>query len=375
MSKRLRILMPSIYFPPRVGGIESHVFYLARELAGRGHAVEVVTTHTEPSSPWHEMMDGVEVRRIPSFGKHFIGWILSSVLSVPRIVRSAAAADIVHCHTFAFALGGSVANALSGKPLAVTVHSSHFLRLAGSKPMRVALRSVLRRSKALLSTSKEIDAVVAELLPGAFTMPIVNGIDTGTFRPVKPALSKREGEFLIVCPRRLVEKNGTEFLVRAVAHLGGRVDVRVYMAGDGPLRGHLEQLARELGVHERIVFMGSVANHEMPGVFSSADLVVIPSLVEATSIAALEAMSCERVVAASRVGGLPEIIDEKVGLLFPPASPEAIADAVEEASRMAGSEEMGREARRRVDENWSIRKMTDIHEDLYLRLLEEGGHA
>jgi len=100
-------LMPSIYFPPRVGGIESHVYYLARELARRGHSVEVITTRTERISPWKENMDGVEVKRIPSFGKHFIGWILSSLLAVPQIVRSAARSDIIHCHTFAFALGGS----------------------------------------------------------------------------------------------------------------------------------------------------------------------------------------------------------------------------------------------------------------------------
>ena len=375
MKKRLRILMPSIYFPPRVGGIESHVFYLARELAARGHEVEVVTTRTEKISPWHEIMDGVDVRRIPSFGKHFMGWVLSSMLSAPQIVAAAGKADIVHCHTFAFAFGGSAANLLTGKPLAVTVHSSHFLRLVKQKQMRVALRLVLKRAKALLSTSKEIDKVVGDLLPDAFTMPIVNGIDTATFRPVEPALPRHEGEFLIVCPRRLVEKNGTEFLVRAVPHLEGRVDVKVYMAGDGPLRGHLENLARELGVADRIVFMGSVANDAMPGVYSSADLVVIPSLVEATSIAALEAMSCERVVAASRVGGLPEIIDEGVGLLFPSGSPEAIADAVERASKMEKAGAMGREARRRVDENWSIRKITDVHEDLYWRLVEEGNNA
>lgn len=375
MRKRLRILMPSIYFPPRVGGIESHVFYLARELAARGHEVEVVTTRTEKASPWHEVMDGVDVRRMPSFGKHFIGWVLSSILSAPQIVAAAGKADIIHCHTFAFALGGSAANMLTGKPLAVTVHSSHFLRLARQKRMRAALRLVLKRAQALLSTSKEIDMVVGELLPGAFTMPIVNGIDTETFRPVKPALLKGEGEFLIVCPRRLVEKNGTEFLIRAVPHLEGRVDVKVYMAGDGPLRGYLENLARELGVARRIVFMGNVANDAMPAVFSSADLVVIPSLVEATSIAALEAMSCERVVAASRVGGLPEIIDDRVGLLFPPAQPEAIADAVEKVSRMDDTGALGREARRRVNENWSIRKIADIHEDLYWRLTGEVNHA
>jgi glycosyltransferase involved in cell wall biosynthesis len=234
---------------------------------------------------------------------------------------------------------------------------------------------VLGRAEVLLSTSKEIDMVVAELLPGAFTMPIVNGIDTETFRPVEPSLRRPEDEFVIVCPRRLVEKNGTEFLVRALPHLRGRLAVRVYMAGDGPLRAHLQSLARDLEVHDRIVFMGSVANTEMPAVYSSADLVVIPSLVEATSIAALEAMACGRVVAASRVGGLPEIIDDRTGILFQPGNPEAIADAVEEAAGITDREAMGREARQRVESNWSIRKIADIHEELFLKLLEGREHA
>jgi glycosyltransferase involved in cell wall biosynthesis len=375
-DKRLRILMPTIYFPPRVGGIESHVYYLARELVRRGHSVEVVTTRTERGSPWRETMEGIEVVRLPSFGKHFAGWVLSSLVSVPRVVRSASRADLIHCHTFAFALGGDVAHALGGTPLLVTVHSSHFLRLAGSRVMSVPLRLVLRPAQALLSTSKEIDTVVSRLLPGAFTVPIVNGIDTGTFRPVEPSLPRPPGRFVIVCPRRLVEKNGTEFLVRALPLLRDRVDVTVYVAGDGPLRARVEALARSLGVDDRLVFMGSVANAEMPGVYSSADLVVIPSLIEATSIAALEAMACERLVAASRVGGLPEIIDESVGILFPPGDPEALAEAIVKASDMkASAGAMGRAARTRVEANWSIRSIADVHEDLYFKFVKEKGHV
>jgi glycosyltransferase involved in cell wall biosynthesis len=97
--------------------------------------------------------------------------------------------------------------------------------------------------------------------------------------------------------------------------------------------------------------------------------------VEATSIAALEAMSCERVVAASRVGGLPEIIDERVGILFEPARPEAIVETVEEAARRTDMADLGAEARRRVEENWSIGRMADTHEEIYLKVLGERTHA
>jgi glycosyltransferase involved in cell wall biosynthesis len=367
----MRVLMPSIYFPPRVGGIENHVYYLARELVRRGHLVDVVTTRTEKTSPRAEVMEGIRVERIMSFGKHPVGWILSSLLAVPKVVAMAGKADVIHCHTFAFALSGSVANSLAGKPLVVTVHESHFLRFAKRKIMRPLLRLPLVRASILLSTSKEIDAVTRQLLPGARTLPIVNGIDTGVFKPVAPSLGRAPGEFVIVCPRRLVEKNGVEFLVRSLPLVPHDLGARVYIAGDGPLRGHLEGLARDLGVADRLVFMGSVDNSRMPSVFASADLVVIPSLIEATSIAALEAMACEKVVAASRVGGLPEIIDDRVGVLFESGSPEAIAKAVVAAAARPDRAALGREARRRVEANWSIGKMADVHERIYREELEK----
>ena len=371
MTDRLSVLMPSIYFPPRVGGIESHVYYLARELVRRGHGVHVLTTHTEPRSPWKEVMDGIEVTRMVSFGKHFLGWSMSSAVSAPEVIRLAGRCDIIHCHTFASALGGGLAAVFRKSPLVVTVHSSHFLRLAKSGPMRRVMKLLLREAGALLSTSEEIDGVVRDMLPGAFTKPIVNGIDTETFKPSEPSLAGSGGEFVIVCPRRLVHKNGVEYLVRALPLIKQKLRVRAHLAGDGPLRGELERLAKDLGVRGDIEFMGSVDNSRMPGVYSSADLVVIPSLVEATSIAALEAMSCERVVAASRVGGLPEIMDETTGILFEPGSPEAVAEAVIDAAGRSDREALGRAARERVVAKWSIQSMVDVHMDVYLKVIGE----
>jgi glycosyltransferase involved in cell wall biosynthesis len=237
------------------------------------------------------------------------------------------------------------------------------------------MKILLGRAGALLSTSEEIDGVVRDMLPGAFTMPIVNGIDTETFSPTEPRFEKTGDEFTIVCPRRLVTKNGVEYLVRALPLIRRELPVRAYLAGDGPLRQELESLATELGVRESVEFMGSVENTAMPGLFSSADLVVIPSLVEATSIAALEAMSCGKAVAASRVGGLPEIIDDTVGLLFESGSPEALAEAVVGAARESDLEALGRAARERVVANWSIQSMADVHMDIYLKLIGERQRA
>ena len=91
----------------------------------------------------------------------------------------------------------------------------------------------------------------------------------------------------------------------------------------------------------------------MPGLLSSAELAVFPSLIEATSVAALESMACELPVAASNVGGLPEMIDGEVGALFEAGNPTALAATVTSLLERADLRSLGAAARSRVVERWS----------------------
>jgi glycosyltransferase involved in cell wall biosynthesis len=103
----------------------------------------------------------------------------------------------------------------------------------------------------------------------------------------------------------------------------------------------------------------------MPGLLSSADLAVFPSLMEATSVAALESMACELPVAASRVGGLPEIVDEDVGILVEPADPSSLARGVLrllESPRLAA---LGKAARDRVVARWTNDRLVERHVAVY----------
>jgi glycosyltransferase involved in cell wall biosynthesis len=233
----------------------------------------------------------------------------------------------------------------------------------------MGLKLILSRSDFIFSTSKEIDSEVRGLLPKKKTMPVVNGIDTELFKPTSPSIQRHGSEFVIVCPRRLVEKTGVEFLIRAIPMVKDEINLKVYVAGDGPLRKDLESLASKLGIGESVVFLGSVPNNKMPGIYCSCDLVMIPSLIEATSIAALEAMACGKPVAASNVGGLPEIIDKESGMLFEPRSAEAIAAVIRQAAKRRDLSEIGEKSRKVVKEKWSIEAMVDIHEKVYMDLL------
>jgi glycosyltransferase involved in cell wall biosynthesis len=120
-----------------------------------------------------------------------------------------------------------------------------------------------------------------------------------------------------------------------------------------------------LNVQDRVTFMGSRPNHEMPGLYASSDLAVFPSLMEATSVAALEAMSCEVPVAASNVGGLPEIVDHTVGALFEPANPDSLAQAVIALLRGGDLKALGARGRQRVVQHWSLERLARRHQEIY----------
>jgi glycosyltransferase involved in cell wall biosynthesis len=113
----------------------------------------------------------------------------------------------------------------------------------------------------------------------------------------------------------------------------------------------------------------------MPALLASAELAVFPSLMEATSVAALEAMSCQLPVAASNVGGLPEIIDERVGTLFPPADPAALADRVVALLRTDDLAARGVAARERVVAQWSSERLARRHVEIYEALLRRQGRG
>jgi glycosyltransferase involved in cell wall biosynthesis len=223
-----------------------------------------------------------------------------------------------------------------------------------------------------LAASREIAAVAESLAPGVDVEALTNGVDTAVFTPGEAALPP-EGRVRLVVPRRLFGKNGVEFLVRAMPRIVERVDAEALLVGDGPERGRLESLAKELGVADRIRFLGARPSEEMPGLLRSGEVAVFPSLMEATSVAALESMACGVPVAASRVGGLPEIVDEEVGTLFEPADPDGLADAVVRLLSSPDLAERGARGRRRVLERWSNDRLVERHLEIYRSLV--GGRA
>ena len=98
----MNILMHCVYFPPEVGGLESHVHNLCRGLVSRGHRVHVVTSRSQPGLPGEERVGGIHVSRTWFPGRNPAGWVLHSLCSAPRTVRAGAGADVIHAQGFRF---------------------------------------------------------------------------------------------------------------------------------------------------------------------------------------------------------------------------------------------------------------------------------
>jgi glycosyltransferase involved in cell wall biosynthesis len=286
-------------------------------------------------------------------------------------------ADILHAQAFQSIPPLLAARtAAHGPPLVATWHTSHFLRLAKRPGWKTLLGRLVDSTDVNLAASQEIADVAESLGSGTRVEAVTNGVETSIFRRVEPTLPPPEPPTRrLIVPRRLFEKNGVEYLVRALPIIRRDVSVDVVVVGDGPERVRLEALAAELDVSDCVQFLGARAHDDMPGLLASADLAVFPSLMEATSVAALECMACEVPVAASRVGGLPEIVDETVGALFDPADPEDLARVVTVLLKRDGLREAGVNARARVVDRWSNARLAERHIEIYEELIRRRSAA
>lgn len=186
---------------------------------------------------------------------------------------------------------------------------------------------------------------------------IPNGVDLKKFKveSVKLKVSESDGKTIITVSR-LVEKNGVDTLIRAFAEVKKQItDAQLIIAGDGPLRRDLQNLAYDLLMQDSIIFKGKVAFENIPDVLESADIFVRPSRSEGLGTAFLEAMAVGVPVIATPVGGIPDFLEDgKTGLF---AKVDDLGDLADKICILLQNEPMRRElssnARRMVETGYS----------------------
>jgi glycosyltransferase involved in cell wall biosynthesis/peptidoglycan/xylan/chitin deacetylase (PgdA/CDA1 family) len=196
---------------------------------------------------------------------------------------------------------------------------------------------------------------------------IPNGIDSTIFAARQYSPRPRQIA-MVACLR---EEKRIDVLIGAAPQILARFpDARFVIAGDGTCRESLVALAGQLGVADRISFLGH--RDDVPAILAQADMFVLPSRSEALPNSVIEAMVSGLPVVASDVGGIPELVDDgKTGYLVPPGDPQALAAALgrllEDPQRAA---ELGRAGRIKIEQNFSFDRMVDQIETLYLSELD-----
>ena len=372
-------------YPPEVyGGAGVHVEYLARSLAG----LVDLTVHCQGADrpgavahhPWAALKD--QVLRV-----------FSTDLAMADAVADA---DLVHSHTWYANLAGHLASLRYGIPHVVTMHSLEPLRpwkaeqLGGGYALSSWCERVAATSAAaVVAVSEGMRADVLSAYPEIFperTRVIRNGIDTSEYAP-DPATGvlARYGidpsRPYVIFVGRITRQKGLPVLLRAASSLDPSAQL-VLCAGapDTPeLLAEVTALVDGLrAIRSGVVWIPEMLpKPEIIQLLTHAVAFACPSLYEPLGIVNLEAMACETAVVASRVGGIPEVVEGSVtGLLVPPDDPASLADALNALVRDPGrAAAMGRAGRERAVGEFSWDAVAAQTAALYAELARSQGRG
>ncbi len=245
-------------------------------------------------------------------------------------------------------------------------------------------RLTFRWTAGYISNSQAaIDHLVSHGYPPSKFWLVRQGVDVTRFRPaaaedkarLRQELGVPQDLPVISCVANLRPVKDHETLLRALAQVQrGGLRFRAEFAGEGPLRPHLEALAAKLDLADSVRFRGRVPSNEIPDLLRISDIAVLSSRVEGLPTALIEAMACGVPVAATRVGGTPEVVMESsTGFLVEPKDSTALAAVI---ARLLEEEElrerMAVAARARAEELFSLDAMVKRYEAVLLRLAAPG---
>ena len=215
------------------------------------------------------------------------------------------------------------------------------------------------------------DRLIQQGLSPERAVVIGNGLSPAAFADAVPITPRRPDICRVgMIARMNARSKNHRILLEVAARLRhGLPNLEIVLVGDGPLRPELERLAEELGIRDRVQFLGD--RRDIPAILASLDVTVLPSASESLSNAILESMAAGVPVIANEVGGNPELLSDGRGILVPPNDVEALAAAVQQMAADAPMREnLSRLARRFAEENFTIDQMRRKHEELYAELLE-----
>ncbi|WP_232343090.1 glycosyltransferase family 4 protein [Halosimplex litoreum] len=365
MTDGLRICLITKMYPPRTGGGATYAYELANALGERGHDVDVYTQAVPDGDDPPPTQENVSVTRITKARPLVVVSTLYFSIACRRRIDFERY-DVIHgtlMPASTVALGPWLLRSIDA-PLVLTSHGTSYDEARSVDPqsppdylfkyvfhpINVVMDAVSGRlADRIVAVSDHTREQLGELyrFDESKLRTVPPGIDTERFSERSgghPAVSEVRPSVLVLS--RLDPRKGIDKAIRAFARADG-TDAELLIAGTGRLESSLKDLASDLGVADDVSFLGFVPDEELPSLYSSVELFVLPSEYEGFGIVFMEAMACGTPVIGTEVGGIPTAVaDGETGYLVPRDGIGELAARMEELlgdpdtyERMAASSE------------------------------------
>ncbi len=376
------------HFFPELGGIQDSVMLTARSLERRGHLVEIFAPH-HPAADFArsghphaepDLGSGVTIHRRISVPFASSTQQSRAAIPMPSALWALAGRgkpDVIHSHSF-FGLG--VEALVAGRLLGVPVVGTNHTNVPAFGPyLPVPLESAIdwvvgyyNRCEAITAPSRSVFDGLGRARMRLTPEIVSNPIDTDTFHP--SACGDREtlkasfglGQQVVAYAGRLGAEKNIDILLHALALLAPGTQLAI--AGHGNHEPALRKLAAELGIAERVIFLGTLSQPRLAELFGAVELFAIMSTTETQSMVSLQAMASGLPVIAANFGALTEFIRPDCGRLTPPTDAAAIACAM----RHLLGDDVARNrmglAARATAQRFSTESVADSWEALYQRV-------
>ncbi|WP_276279662.1 glycosyltransferase family 4 protein [Halorussus caseinilyticus] len=358
-------------YPDVPGGGPYHVHAMSRDQAAMGHDVTVLTVAAD-DKPRREERDGYTlVRRSPT--AELLGNEMSA--GVGRFLARTDDYDVVHAHSHLYFSTNlaAVKRRLGDTPLAITNHglySQNAPEWLFDAYLRTVGRWTFDAADVVFCYTGEDRARVREFGVKTDIEVVANGIDQTRFTPEGPGHDgiAADGPVVLFVGRLVDGKRPADAIEAFAGVRDDHPDAELYLCGDGPLRNDLRTRATALGVADAVTFLGHLSYDEMPTVYRSADVLVLPSRAEGLPRTVLESLASATPAVTSDLEQVAPVV-EGAGKTFPVGDVSAFADALDallsdpELARALG--EAGRES---VDRRFTWDRTVEETTDAMVRL-------
>ena len=352
---RLRVLAVSdVSALTPAGGAERVLWETARRLAGRGHAVRILSRASPGVASRRARRDDVDIVEFASSRRSLGGFLRSAILQARRAAEPLLAeADVLHLHQPLAGYGVLTSPLARQRPSLYTFHSPAPLEyrsrrrmtayhlggvtgLAGMVTLWALERACLRRATRIHVLSDFSASLLRKLygIPAERVVKIPGGADLARFRPaadrrrVRAELGLSLDRPLLLTVRNLEARMGLDTLLTAMSEVvRQRPDAQLLLGGAGSLRESLQAHARASGLDKHVTFLGFVAEDDLPRYYQAADAFVLPTReLEGFGLVTVEALACGTPVLGTRVGATPEVLESlDPALVFRGTSTAAMA--------------------------------------------------